>query len=104
MAFDISRAAYLPRVAVVYFHVDADPEMLRFAAGRSDGLVIAGAGSGEMSEDFLKTAESLPIPVMVSTRIDRGLVTAEMLRSKKLLPSGYLNPQKAAVLLRLMLL
>jgi L-asparaginase len=48
-SFDISNMRELPRVFVLYFNADADAELVRFAAERSAGLVIAGAGAGEFS-------------------------------------------------------
>ena len=48
--FDVSGLTTLPKVSVLYFCVDADPELLRFAAEHADGLVVAGAGAGEFSE------------------------------------------------------
>ena len=47
--FDVSGLDTLPKVTILYFAVDADPELLRYAAAHSDGLVIAGAGAGEFS-------------------------------------------------------
>lgn len=48
--FSITDANKLGNVSIVYFNVDADPDILKFAAEKSDGLVIAGAGAGEFSE------------------------------------------------------
>lgn len=101
--FDVSALSALPRVAIVYFAVDADPELLRCAASRSDGIVIAGAGAGEYSMAFKEAVDSLEIPVVISSRIDEGLVAETNLISDKTVAAGNLPPQKAAVLLRLAL-
>lgn len=101
--FDVSGLDTLPRVSILYFAVDADPELLRFAAARSDGLVIAGAGAGEFSKAYKAVIESLAIPVVVSSRIDSSLLTRENLLCAHTIAADSLSPQKAAVLLRLAL-
>lgn len=106
--FDVSRLQNLPRVNVVYFAVDANPRILEFAASVSDGLVIAGAGAGEFSLEWARTLERIDIPVVISTRINHGVVSLN--QSLALAPEGVarvsagdLPPAKAAVLLRLAL-
>lgn len=106
--FDISGVTELPRVHVVYFAVDANPRLLEFASAISDGLVIAGAGSGEFSLPWSRALANVDIPVVVATRINHGVVTLN--RNLALAPEGVarisageLPPQKAAVLLRLAL-
>lgn len=106
--FDVSHLKNLPRVNVVYFSVDANPRILEFASSVSDGLVIAGAGAGEFSLEWARTLEKIDIPVVISTRINQGLVNLNM--SLALAPEGVaricageLPPAKAAVLLRLAL-
>lgn len=94
----------LPRVNVVYFCANADASILKHAASISDGIVVAGAGSGEFSKDYIKVIESLDVPVAVCSRISEGCVTKENLLCKN--TTGYyeLSPQKAAILLKLLLL
>ena len=101
--FDVSKLESLPRVNVVYFTVDANPKILEYAACVSDGLVIAGAGSGEFSLAWAKVLENIDIPVVVSTRIHHGLVTLNETLAPGRICAGRLPPQKAAVLLRLAL-
>ena len=101
--FDVSGLTGLPRVSVLYFSVDADVELLRFAAEHSDGLVIAGAGAGEFSEGFKAVIEELDIPVVISSRIDDGIITPDNLLCENTVAADNLSPQKAAVLLRLAL-
>lgn len=105
--FEIDNLQQLPKVNVVYFNVDSDPRLLMYAASISEGLVIAGAGAGEFS---LKWAESLkeimgrtPFPVVVSSRINHGVVTLNKDLAPEAVSAGNLPPQKAAVLLRLAL-
>ncbi len=101
--FDISSLRELPRVSVLYFNADADAELVRFAAERSAGLVIAGAGAGEFSQAWADALTKVKVPVVVSTRINRGCVVPEQLLVKGTIAAYDLPPAKAAVLLRLAL-
>ena len=101
--FDISGRTALPKVSILYFHVDADPELLRYAAEHADGLVIAGAGEGSFSESWIGIIKALQIPVVVASRIDDGVITKESLLCENTVASDNLSPQKAAILLRLAL-
>lgn len=101
--FDISGLTALPKVSILYFSVDADPELLRYAAEHSDGLVIAGAGAGEFSEKWIEIIRGLTIPVVISSRIDDGVITRDNLLCENTVAANNLSPQKAAVLLRLAL-
>ena len=101
--FDLTGLERLPRVAILYFAVGADPELLRCAAAHSEGLVIAGAGAGEYSEAYKRVVEGLSIPVVISSRIDNGIILRENLLCESTIASDSLSPQKAAILLRLAL-
>ncbi len=101
--FDVSGLETLPKVSVLYFSVDADPALLAFAAERSDGLVIAGAGAGEFSEKWIEIIDGLTIPVVISSRIDDGVITKDNLLCQNTVAANNLSPQKAAILLRLAL-
>ncbi|MBO2517480.1 MAG: L-asparaginase [Clostridiales bacterium] len=102
-AFDVSRLTDLPKVSIVYFAVDADPQFLRYAAEHSEGLVIAGAGAGEFSRAYQAVIRELTIPVVISSRIDDGVITKENLLCENTIAAGNRSPRKAAVLLRLAL-
>ena len=106
--FDMKGIKELPRVNVVYFAVDSDPRLLEYAASISEGLVIAGAGSGEFSLAWSRTLANVDIPVVMSTRTNHGRVTLNTALSQApdgvaRISAGVLPPQKAAVLLRLAL-
>lgn len=101
--FDVSGLTTLPKVSIIYFAVDADPELLRYAAEHSDGLVIAGAGAGEFSEEWIEIIKGLQIPVVISSRIDDGVITKGNLLCENTVAANNLSPQKAAILLRLAL-
>ena len=99
--FGVDRMSAMPRVNVIFFSVDASPELVTAAASISDGLVIAGAGAGEFSLGFADAINALSIPVVVSTRVGAGPVPEETLICQKSISAGNLSPQKAAILLRL---
>ena len=101
--FDVSKLESLPRVNVVYFAVDANPKVLEYAACISDGLVIAGAGSGEFSKAWAEALAAIDIPVVVASRTNHGTVTLNETLAPGRICAGTLAPQKAAVLLRLCL-
>ncbi len=101
--FDMTGKTVLPKVSILYFSVDADPELLRFAASISDGIVLAGAGAGEYSEAYKNVIQDLKIPVVISSRIDDGVITKDNLLCKNTIAADNLSPQKASVLLRLAL-
>lgn len=101
--FDVSGLKTLPKVSILYFSVDADPALLAYAAEHSDGLVIAGAGAGEFSEGWIEIINGLTIPVVISSRIDDGVITKDNLLCKTTVAANNLSPQKAAILLRLAL-
>lgn len=101
--FDVSKLESLPRVNVVYFTVDANPKILEYAACISDGLVIAGAGAGEFSIAWARALENIDIPVVIASRTHHGLVTLNESLAPDRICAGRLPPQKAAVLLKLVL-
>ena len=101
--FDVTELKTLPKVSIIYFAVDSDTEILKFAASRSDGLVIAGAGAGEFSEAYKSVIEKLKIPVVISSRTMNGIILNNNLLCKNTIAADNLNPQKAVVLLRLAL-
>ena len=101
--FDVSALGELPKTPIIYFAVDQDPALLRFAAEHSSGIVIAGAGAGEFSESFKSVIDSLDIPVIISSKIDGGIITQDSVLCENSVAANNLSPQKAAVLLRLAL-
>lgn len=101
--FSIEGLSDLPKVAVLYFHADADSALLEFAAQRFAGIVIAGAGAGEFSKEWADVLARVNVPVVVASRIGRGTVMPEGLLVPGTVPAYSLPPQKAAILLRLAL-
>jgi len=101
--FCVDGMTCLPKVNVLYFNVDADERLLKYAASISEGLVIAGAGAGEYSLKFRDVIAGLNIPVVVSSRISNCIIPLNTVLSPTAVGSGNLQPQKAAILLRLAL-
>ena len=101
--FDVSSIDKLPKVSILYFHVDADDKFLDYVSNSSDGIIIAGAGAGEFSESYKAIIEKLEIPIVVCSRIDGGIIFKENLLCKNTIAADNLSPQKAVVLLRLAL-
>ena len=101
--FDVSQMESLPKVAVVYFSVDADPELLAWAADHSDGIVIAGAGAGEFSKGFMRVIREVDKPIVISSRIHDGIITQDAVLCDNTVAANNLSPHKAAILLRLAL-
>lgn len=91
----------LPRVEIACFYADADPALLTGAASRAQGLVIAGAGSGQMSAAWKEAAGDLArrMPVVCCSRIGNGLVGSASVPGA--LCSMTLPPVKARILLSL---
>jgi L-asparaginase len=94
------------RVEVVLIAAGADGLLIDVAGSSSDGLVLAGTGSGHLpplaAEAAISVAEK--IPVVLASRTGAGPVTARSFRedpgvfelvSAGLIPSRHLSPLKA---------
>lgn len=106
--FDISGLSKLPEVSIAYFNIDADPSIIDYLAQRSEGIVIAGAGSGTFSSNWLREIEKLEAkgtPVVRSSRIGSGIILKDSTIDKysNCIPSYTLSPPKARILLSLAL-
>lgn len=101
--FDLSSVKRLPKVAVAYFHVGADPGILEYLSDQADGLVIAGAGGSVFSREWLETVSriSKKIPVVRSTRVASGITVYDAAVDQKggTIYSVTLPPQKSKILL-----
>ena len=105
--FEVESIGELPKVAVAYFTIDADPSLLDYLVeSGARGIVIAGAGSGCYSKAWNEHIEALAgtgVPVVRSSRIGAGMITHDDAYGGNLVKGNDLAPQKAAVLLRLAL-
>ncbi|MCF0151032.1 MAG: asparaginase [Firmicutes bacterium] len=93
----------LPKVGILYFHIDTDPALVSCMAELYEGLVIAGAGAGGTSRPVADEYKKLSIPRVIASRIACGPVTQHMASMSGSIAANNLPPQKAAVLLRLAL-
>ena len=99
----------LPRVAVASFHVDAQADILDYLAGTNDGLVVAGAGDGQVSlswEARMRALAGAGFPIVRATRVPDGAVfRGAGMPDHELgtVAAGTLSPEKARVLLSLAL-
>lgn len=94
----------LPPVEIAYFYADADPCVVPLLAGRARGLVIAGAGSGQMSIPWKEAVREAArrIPVVRCSRTGSGLVGRESRDAEAGTLWGMtLPPVKARILLSL---
>ena len=107
--FDVSNLTELPRVDIVYAHVNDDRVMVDAAvAAGAKGIINAGSGMGsihEMTEKGLVDAQKQGVVIVRSSRVGNGLVVAGFQRytDQKFLNGDNLNPQKARILLQLAL-
>jgi L-asparaginase len=101
--------APLPRVDVILTYQDAPGDLITAAIERgARGLVLAGAGSGSLTNDqtgALRTALSRGVVVVLASRAPAGFVDPEEFGQAPAgyLPAGDLAPAKARLLLMLAL-
>ncbi|MBL44694.1 MAG: L-asparaginase [Sphingomonadaceae bacterium] len=98
----------LPEVVVVFAYAGLDGAAVRRQIGdETRGVVVAGVGEGNMPEsaraELVKFAHR-GIPVVRASRADEGLVDREPEdRANGFVAARALNPQKARILLQLLL-
>lgn len=102
--FNVSGVTALPRVDVLYGHQDLNTFLATAAvASGAQGLVLAGMGAGGWTDDGTEVLEDLVATngtkVVVSRRTMDGYV--EPTDTEGMYGGGFLNPQKARILLQL---
>lgn len=107
--FDVSGLKDLPRVDIVYTHVNDGRELIDAAVkAGAKGIVYAGSGMGSIhkdSEPGLYAAQKKGVVIVRSSRVGNGMVVAgsQEWTDAHFLNGDNLNPQKARVLLQLAL-
>lgn len=100
---EITTAADLPRVDIVYTYADAGPELVEAAvAAGAKGIVVAGFPTGSPNPAIgkaLTAAEEHDVAVVMSHRGSRGRVQT----GRPFTSADNLTPQKARILLMLAL-
>jgi L-asparaginase len=102
------------RVGVVPMALGDDGELLRRVGDGFDGLVLAGVGAGHVPDRVVPVVAEVAarIPVVLASRAGAGAMLTRTyaypgseldLISRGLIPSGFLDPYKARVLLHLLL-
>lgn len=107
-AFSVAGVTKLPRVDIIYAHANMHPDIIDNAiAHGAQGLVIAGMGDGNMTQeaiDHLAAAVKKGVAVVRASRVAEGVVLRNNeINDDKLgfIASGEFNPPKARVLLML---
>ncbi len=106
--FDLTDAASLPRVDIIYGHTNGSRTLVdaSVAAG-ARGIVLAGAGNGGIfpkEKEALRDGTKKGIVVVRASRVGSGIVTqSREYASYGFVASNDLNPQKARILLVLAL-
>lgn len=107
--FNVDKLESLPRVDIVYSHVNDDRVMADAAvAAGAKGIIHAGTGNGSIHDNCdvgLADAVKKGVVVVRSARVGNGITTKSV---QKWTDHGYLegntlNPQKARILLQLAL-
>lgn len=108
--FSVEKLDALPRVDILYAHANMSPDLIDAAVkGGAKGIVVAGVGDGNMTQqalDRLAQAAKDGVVVVRSTRLPQGVVLRNNeVNDDKLgfVASGELAPAKARVLLQLAL-
>ncbi|GAA6020861.1 hypothetical protein JCM8202_005471 [Rhodotorula sphaerocarpa] len=103
--YDVSGVQELPPVDIFYGHQGADLELLNASIAQgAKGIIVAGTGSGSISDNGLENIHEIvsQVPVVRSTKIHNGFVVPGAYYPA-VISSGVLNPVKSRRLLQILL-
>lgn len=97
----------LPHVDILYGHQESNSHLIQASIkSGAKGIIFAGVGAGGWSIDGLKDAQRMynvsGIPMVFSRRTNDGFAGGDSIYSFQM-TSGFLNPQKARIMLQLAL-
>ena len=106
--FDVTDVEQLPRVDIVYSYAGSDGTLIKAAQNAgAQGLIVAGYGTGSISDEMLSAAieavQHGSVVVRASRAFTGRVVTTPKNENLGLLASDDLLPQKARILLMLAL-
>lgn len=101
----------LAKVEILYAYTGWTGEGFAEAMTRSNGVVIAAMGAGNLPAELLEHVKNASKPVVLATRTDAGPVVpaygypggGATLHAAGAIPASFLNAQKARILLLLLL-
>lgn len=103
--YDVSKVAALPRVDLFMGYQGADLDLFNASIAKgSKGIVVAGTGSGSISDIGIANVNAIvdKVPVVRSTKINNGFVVPGAYYPT-VISSGVLNPVKTRRLLQILL-
>ena len=103
--FDISGTDLLPQIDIIMSHQDMDAKLFNSTVQNgAKGIVVAGTGAGGVTRPGIAMAEAVynatGVPIVASHRTPDGFVPLDP-DNAFFIPSGFLNPWKARILLQL---
>lgn len=106
--YDISHTHKLPYVPIAYFSANTPSDILYYHVDMgAQAIVLAGAGAGEYSEDWIQAVEDLSAKGIIfirTSKISKAPVNNNRRLSKSTLSGGSLSCEKASVLTSLHLI
>lgn len=105
--FAIEQIPRLARVEIYYVHAQSDPDLLAYMLETYDGVIIAGSGSGNYSQEIREVIENYTGPALIvrTSRLLEGAAFESPVFDplKKTIPAHRLSPHKARILTQLAL-
>lgn len=107
--FSKSLPSVLPKVGIAYYYAGADADILDYLSKKHEGIIIAGSGNGNYSQDWLKMIEKCVkernTVFVRASRVPLGIVFNDKVFDphQYCIASNTLSAQKARILCSLAL-